>query len=330
MKAKGEVVAGVGTGKSATVADLDVMDEAAVALASYVEVDLDADVELQAKRCKEDADTGLKMTVRMGLRLMAIKAKVGHGGYLPWLEKIGISERTAQRSVQTAALFASAGSQRRQEMLLQMGQMKALAFMAAQPEVQQHIEEDPELLKDAFEGSKRELERRIAALTLQNERLQKAAETSTLQATTLASLDRVLVPGMPDEITDVRREVAALAEKARLAVHDLADLGNPLGEAGMVAGGELWIEPTALQVLIAMRSLHAQLSLQMDAWAERFALDAAAPLPGAADRAYYKPEEAAAVATHLETLRELHADQAERRANRAHNERSLGRKRQKV
>lgn len=301
-------------------------------LAEYFEVDLSASIDLQMERCRHDAADGLRATIRLGLRLMAIKASAEHGSFEDKVAALDMPSHAAQRAMRLAKSFATAGDQRRTDMLLGMGQTKALSFLAADPEVQTQIAEDPVLLREAFEGKSREFDRRLKALTEQNERLRRKVETAELQAEAKMAPDRIVVPSLPHAIADIRRELAALHEKARLAAQDLADLAQPLLDAASQAGGDasIWVDPTSNQVLIAMRSLHAQLGAQIDQWADYFGLAADAPLPTAEDRAYYRREEAEMVQRHFNTLLTLHASEKVKRENRAHNERARGRKRADV
>lgn len=147
-------------------ADLEI-GEPELALASYLEVDVQAPPEVLLVRIRQDAETGLRLVISMGLRLMALKSKAAHGQFEEQLLDIGVSPREAQKAMQTARAFATETDARRREQLLHLGKTKGMALLAAKPETRDQILGDPELASEAAEATKRELENRIHALERQ-------------------------------------------------------------------------------------------------------------------------------------------------------------------
>lgn len=304
---------------------------AAEKLAESFEVDLAAPVDTLIARNDDDEGTMTSTGVRIGLRLLAIKAKCEPGTFEATVSGMKLGKTGRWRCMQMAAFYSAAGPERAKQ-LLGLGQTKTLALLAAAPEVQSQILESAEQLSDTLASTTREFNAKLKRLTEQNERLRHQVETAQLQAQAKVQSDRIVVPGIPHAIADIRREVAALYEKARVASQDLADLGQPLLDAATSSGSDAaaWVDPTALQVLVALRSLHAQLGSQIQSWCSYFHLEPDAEQPSAESRAFYRPEEAEMVQRHFNLLLTLHATDKVKRENRAHNERSRGRKRSDV
>lgn len=148
------------------VALLEIGDQE-LALAAYLEVDVQAPSEVLLVRIRQDAETGLRLVISMGLRLMALKSKAAHGQFEEQLLDIGVSPREAQKAMQTARAFATETDARRREQLLHLGKTKGMALLAAKPETRDQILDDPELASEAAEATKRELENRIHSLERQ-------------------------------------------------------------------------------------------------------------------------------------------------------------------
>lgn len=136
-------------------------------LAAYLEVDLQAAPDALLYRIRQDAETGLRLVITMGLRLMALKEQTEHGQLEDKLAGIGLSMREAQRAMQTARAFATETDARRREQILSLGKTKGVALLAAKPETRDQIFSDPELAAEAAEATTRELENRIKALEKQ-------------------------------------------------------------------------------------------------------------------------------------------------------------------
>ncbi len=133
-------------------------------LAAYLEVDLMAPVGVLKARIRSDAETGLRVLLSMGLRLMALKAATPHGEYEDALNEVGVSPREARRSMQMARAFAAETDVSRREQILHLGKTKGVALLAASPAVRDQILGDPELAEEAAEASRRELENTVKAL----------------------------------------------------------------------------------------------------------------------------------------------------------------------
>ena len=155
-------------------AALDGITAAERALAEFLEVDLSASAEVLLFRVRENSRALLVEEIRMGLRLTALKERLGHGEFLPSIAEIGIPDRAAQKAMQTARAFAAEGDARRRQQLLDMGKTKGAALLAAKPEVREQILNDPELSQEAMEASKLELQRLLKDKEAQIERHQQA------------------------------------------------------------------------------------------------------------------------------------------------------------
>lgn len=133
-------------------------------LAAYLEVDMTAPTPVLMTRIKQDAETGLRLVITMGLRLLALKGKTEHGEFEDKLSETGVSVREAQKCMQTARIFASETDARRREQILHLGKTKGMALLAANPQVREQILESAEFAADVADGTKRELEQRIKSL----------------------------------------------------------------------------------------------------------------------------------------------------------------------
>jgi hypothetical protein len=130
----------------------------------------------------------------------------------------------------------------------------------------------------------------------------------------------IITTDVPPQVTDLRRETAALYKQADLAVKSLADLAQPLVDLHHIQKAQPWVTPSAVQAYTAMQSLHATLAVQMAAWRDAFGLDDVQGLPPITDHAFYQPEEAALVATHFVAMADTHAKEGIKRANQRANE----------
>lgn len=156
-----------------TFALLEISD-AERALATYLEVDLNASAEVLLRRVSEDSRSLLVSEIRMGLRLMALKMQLQHGEFLPAIAEIGIPKHSAQMAMRTARAFAAEGNARRREQILALGKTKGAALLAAKPELREMILDDPELSREAEEASKLDLQRLLKEKEVQIDRHQRA------------------------------------------------------------------------------------------------------------------------------------------------------------
>lgn len=156
-------------------------------LAAHFEVDLQAPEAVLLHRIGQDAETGLRLVITMGLRLMALKECVGHGEFESRLEGIGISPREAQKSMQTARVFALEDDPIRRDQILRLGKSKGMALLAAAPEKREAILSDPELSIEAAEAKTREFE---AMLRAEKKRADKLQRENNDQAETIKAMTR--------------------------------------------------------------------------------------------------------------------------------------------
>lgn len=305
-------------GKSATVADLE-MSQPEQALADYLEVDLNAHVDRLIERIKEDAKSSVVAALRMGLRLLAIKAACQHGEFEERLIETGVGRRDATSCMQLAKAYASEGDARRRGALLEMGKTKAVLLLSAMPEVREQMLDSAELLAEALEGTKREFEAQVKALGEKVKTLENAAQAQiTRHEVDLQS--HIITPDVPPQVSDIRRETAALYKQADLAVRSVANLAQPLMELHHIQKAAPWVRPGAVQAYTAMQSLHATLAVQMAVWRDAFGLDDVHGLPPITDHAFYQPEEAALVATYFAAMTDTHAKEGIKRANQRAND----------
>lgn len=305
-------------GKTATMVPLLEMSEAERELAAYLEVDLTAEIGVLVHRAKDDARVGTEAALRMGLRLLALKSRCSHGEFEDCMVETGVGQRDAQGCMRLAKAYAAEGDARRREALLEMGKTKAVMLLSAIPEVREQIMDSPELLSDALEGSKREFEVQLAKLKKRVGDLELEHDNRESRKA-IAGAKNVVVPDIPHEVTDIRREIAALFQQAELAVQSMGDLPPLIEEAATLPRADKWVKPTAAQAYTALKSLHAAIGLQMGVWREQFDLDADG-LPPITNGAYYQPEEAALVAQHFEALTTAHLAEGIKRANRRAND----------
>jgi hypothetical protein len=188
-------------------------------LASILDVNLMADIETHKRLFKKDFQAGFESTLRIGLRLIAIKQSCEDGEFERIAEELGLSASSRKRAMALAAALADAGDKKRMEMLVAMGQTKALDYIALPLGAQEQIASDPELLRESIEASSREFKRTIQALKEENTLLQKQIETRN--NLDLARQKSLAPARIPFPVQDVRREAAALFEKARLSIQSL-------------------------------------------------------------------------------------------------------------
>lgn len=198
------------------------------ALAAYLEVDLNAALDVLKRRLRVDSRTALLTEIAMGLRLMVVKAQLPHGEFGDALIDLEIPERTARSAMQTARAYAAEGDARRREQLLEMGKAKAVLLLSAKPEIREEILGDPELSAQMADETKREMERRIKDL-------QAERDTAKNQAAALQHevniLTRTQIPGDGEfdaRTFEVRQECAALEYAARVPMDDLETLFEQL------------------------------------------------------------------------------------------------------
>lgn len=232
-------------------------------LADYLEVDMHAQVDTQIARIKQDAKDGLKTALRMGLRLMSVKAACEHGEFDHRLYEAGVGAREAQNCMQAARAYAAEGDARRRDALLEMGKTKGMALLATIPEVREQIMDSPELMADALEGTTRDFEAQLARLKA--EVVDLAVERDTALADLKATEKKLKRSQRDDEdayvptvVADMRAEMAALIKKAELAITSLYPVGVEIyGLRGHDEARE-WVDPSlrlGLSGLLAVREL---------------------------------------------------------------------------
>ena len=149
--------------KTAALTVLDIGD-AERALAEFLDVELSASLEVHERRCLADMRAGFEAHLRLGLRLLAIKAGCEHGEFAERLTALGIGADTAQRRMRLVKAISGEADARRREALISMGPTKALGLLAASPQVRDQVLQDAALLRDALEGTTRQFEERVAEL----------------------------------------------------------------------------------------------------------------------------------------------------------------------
>lgn len=285
--------------------------------ASYLEVDLAAPMDVLLDRARQDAQDGLRASLKLGLRLLGVRSKCEHGAFSGLLQEADIGERNAQICMQLARAYACEDDPRRMEALLGMGKSKAVALLGVAPEVREKIMESPELLKEMLEGNAREFQAQIKQLQKTVDHLQANQEIKASKKVQEAE-SHFVSPNIPYLVTDVRREAAALYKQAQLSIASLHDLAPQLDALHGVKGCTAWVSPSKVQAFNALRSLHAQLSVCMINWTDEHGITSD-QLPSPEDRAFYHPDEAVMVQQHFEALTTAHLVTATKRAKLAAN-----------
>lgn len=295
------------------------LTDAEQGLADFLEVDMRASVDTQIARLKVDARTTLETALRMGLRFLAINAACAHGEFEGRIAETGVGRRDVFACMAAARAYAAEGDARRREALLSMGKTKGMALLATKPEVREQIMSSPDLMAEALEGTKREFEAQVKALSEKVKTLENAAQAQ-MSRHEVDLQSHIITPDVPPQVSDIRRETAALYKQASLAVQSLANLAQPMMELHHIQKAQPWVRPGAVQAYTAMQSLHAELAVQMAVWRDAFGLDDVQGLPPITDHAFYQPEEAALVATHFAAMTDTHAKEGIKRANQRANE----------
>lgn len=228
------------------------MGDAERALAEYLGVDLTASPDVLVGRAKESLNRALTADLEMGLQLLAAKDKTEHGEFGELLAAHGIGTRSAQRNMQWARAFSAEGDARRRDALLAMGKTKAVLLLSAKPEAREQIMGSPELLTEALEGSKRELE---ATLKEHAEKLQRHEEAyadleAQLEVKTHELRRATKVQGYSLVTQNIRAEAMADAAATQHCCDDLARLWHSAveDEAPTHAERDLRIRAVAMAV----------------------------------------------------------------------------------
>ena len=290
--------------------------EAEHGLAAYLEVDMQSDIDMQIARIRQDAKDGLKTALRMGLRLLAVKAECEHGEFAQRLNEAEVGAREAQHCMQAARAYAAEGDLRRREALLDMGRTKGMAILAATPAIREQIMNSPELLAEALEGTTREFEAKLAELQASNADL--AADRDAIAAERDGALRRLNKRNQRDEdeggvplvMADIRSEIAALVKKAELAIDSFTPLGVELvGYRGHDEAG-VWVEPTGRLAIAGLLALRLLADGAIKRYAEALDLDYAAFEGKPEALAFLAPAEILAVAQEWPVLAAVHGHEA--------------------
>lgn len=325
IKQKPQALADLGT---------EIVGEAEQSLASYLEVDLSASVNVQMERVLHDARQSMEAALRMGLRLLAVRAQCQHGEFERLVREAGIGERDSQSCMRLARAVAAEGDERRRAALLGMGKTKAVLLLSAKPEVRDQILESPELLSEALEGSVRELEalkERVTDMTAQR-------DTAIAQRDDLAKQlrrqerDAEENGDIPPAVSGLRAEGAALVKKAELALNSLSPLGVDLLNLVGSEAASGYINPSLRLVLSGIVALRVQADGLIQQYADALGDDVHKLTSPSAGLEALDASEIETVVKRWQSLVTAHQMEAEMRENKRANETpgKRGRKRKVV
>jgi hypothetical protein len=294
------------------------------ALAAYLEVDLQAPPEVLLLRIGQDAETGLRLVITMGLRILALKDKAAHGELEGLLADAGVSPREAQRVMQTAKAYAAEDDARRREQILQLGKTKGMVLLAANPQIREQLLSAPELAAEVSEATTRELQKRIR--DLENEGTKEAAALrkelgdaeESLEARRL-ELERVVRgEGVQLLSRHIRAEAVANAGVVQAACDDLLRLWRAAVDEKATSEVDAIMRRRA--VAIAVSGSMAHVASVLAAVREEFE-DALPMMPGALDE--LTDDERAAAQASAARLQEQLQDVRQRRRSDAYEEHLL-------
>jgi len=294
------------------------------ALAAYLEVDLQAPPEVLLRRIGQDAETGLRLVITMGLRILALKEKAAHGELEGLLSDAGVSPREAQRVMQTAKAYAAENDARRREQILQLGKTKGMVLLAANPKIREQLLSDPELATEVSDATTRELEKRIRELEdkgTSKEKLLSAQLANTeeqLDARKLELERMVRGEGVQLLSRHIRAEAVANASMVQAACDDMLRLWRAAVDEK--AASEVDADMRRRAVAMAISGSMAHLLAVLETVREEF--DGELPLLPAAMDELTDDERAAALAS-AARLQEQLQDVRQRRRSDAYEEHLL-------
>lgn len=284
------------------------------ALAEFLDVELGASIEAHERRCLADMRSGFEAHLRLGLRLLAIKAACEHGEFVERLQALGIGTDTAQRRMRLVKAISAEGDARRREALISMGPTKALGLLAASPQVRDQVLQDAALLRDALEGSTRQFEERVAELESHVADLTVQRDTAEAEA---EGLKKRLKRGLPDRednvpvvVADLRAEILALGKKAALALDSFTPLGTELVNLYGTDAANEWADAS---LRLAVSQLGA-LRLQIDGLLTSYLREIPGADPTPSKLSPLTKQEVLETARQFAELTQVHTYEAELRA----------------
>lgn len=123
--------------------------------------------------------TAVEVMFYIGARLMLLKSLCDHGEYLPLLEQIGLSPRTAQRVMQATITFADPKTLKARDRFIDLDRGKMIELLVLDGEQIDQLEKGELLeldLDDVSRMSPTELRRKVRELKMANEAKDKLIE----------------------------------------------------------------------------------------------------------------------------------------------------------
>jgi hypothetical protein len=241
-------------------------------------VDLAASVSDRADIAAEHMSRSQRHMLAAGLLLMSVKAECERGEFLNVISERGFEVRAAQRAMLYANYVASRPEGERQK-LIQTPKSKVLAIAGADEEVLEALASKglniDALSVRALHEQIRELKAALADKTVQAE----TAEAEATAAKKAASRIKDRAGEVPIVIADVRAEVVAQAQAARIAVDEILSLGRDLMN---LVGQDVvhdWVDPTARLAIAGLVSLQVAIDGALKQYVKGFSVEGVEPVP---------------------------------------------------
>lgn len=251
-----------------------------------------------------------KHMLAAGLLLLSIKADAEHGAFAQLIADRGFEERAAQRAMTYAEFMISRPAAER-DALLEMPRYKVLTLAQADPEVVDQLMADGGTVVNALSIKAmadriKELEAESADKDVQLETAQnqvKAAQKAAARALKDHASD------IPLPVFDVRQEMVALIEKARLCLESMQSANTTLTALRELDDTREYVAPSARLGFSGLLALRVQIDGLLHAYVAAHDLEDIKPEP----ISYLRQEEVELVARKFPELTALHEHEAKLR-----------------
>lgn len=262
------------------------------ALALFLGLNLQASADVRTEQAVFAYNLATRHLVEAGVLLASVKAEMSQDDFLALIEGRGLGKRRAYELMQGAA-FAASLPTGQLEQVLSLSKSKVLALASADPAVVQAMLEDGDIDVDLMGVRElrhkiRDLEAAVADRDVQIE----TADAEAKAAKKAAARQKDRASEVPIVIYDIRAELVAQAEKARLSVEELLVLGFDLTDSIGTESVDAWINPTARLAVAGLLALRVQLDGVIQRYISEFDLSDVQAEP----ISYLRPEEVEAAA----------------------------------